>query len=225
MANLDIKITKDGSKTLYSHRYQTEYHSKHGALTEALHIYIERGLRFASQFHETLNIIEIGFGTGLNAYLTYKHHPASIKTIHYYAFEKYPVPENMLKAFYETLSKDDYKIISYLHDTTTSKEMKSSPLHPECVFDIHHLGEFSKSSPMPLNIHLIYYDAFGPNQHPELWSQPLFEHLYQSLVQNGIIVTFCAKGAVKRMLKNIGFTIETLQGPPGKREMIRAIKR
>lgn len=216
-----ITPTKDGSLTLKHHLIDEHYHSIHGALTESRHVFIRHGLEFAASGLDQLNILEVGLGTGLNALLTATHPLAKQININYTAIEPYPISmDKVAQLNYSELIPDaslkDYLLI---HSCELGKPIKIGAVE----FQKHQipLNKFS-SSP---TFNLIYFDAFSPEKQPELWGIASFQKCYELLSIHGSLVTYCAKGIVKRTLKQAGFYVESLPGPPGKREMTRAIKR
>lgn len=216
-----IKQTHDGSYTLYSPIFKETYHSIHGALQESQHVFIENGLKRV--FKDEINILEVSFGTGLNAWLTIKNNENQDKKINYTSIEPFPIsPE----------TADDY-ISSYDNITNVDKELFLS-LHKAEWGRVVSLNDNFNLLKLKVNLQdympnseefdLIYFDAFSPTSQAEMWQKVHFEKLFSSLKSNGIIVTYCAKGQVKRDLASCGFEVRTLQGPPNKREMIVAIK-
>jgi tRNA U34 5-methylaminomethyl-2-thiouridine-forming methyltransferase MnmC len=226
--------TEDGSHSLYVEELNERYHSIHGAIQESKHVFMEAGLkRIASLLsagkseNERIAILEIGLGTGLNALLTMIENQQLKLPIDYTALEAYPVSRDLITA----LNYTDL-LISSANSKTTLQQF----------FDAIHLSEWDQttivSEKFKLNkikntlqqiqfqgkFNLVYFDAFGPSVQPEMWTDEVFFKIGNAMVENGILVTYCAKGSVKRTLKKMGFKIESLQGPPGKREMIRAIK-
>ncbi|MBL7911147.1 MAG: tRNA (5-methylaminomethyl-2-thiouridine)(34)-methyltransferase MnmD [Bacteroidia bacterium] len=219
---LEVVNTNDGSTTLLNKELNATYHSKFGAVEESKHIYINHGLvPSMSYFGNSINIIEIGFGTGLNALLTLQEATLQKLNIHYYAIEKNPVPKELYKklnysSFVKTLEEDQFERImasEWEEQITLNPFFKISKLQK----DIHDLPTLPQA-------HLIYYDAFAPAAAPDMWQKPVFDKLYNVLPQKGSIITYCAKGEVKRTLKQTGFIVEALPGPSGKREITRAIK-
>ncbi|ALM20041.1 SAM-dependent methyltransferase [Nonlabens sp. MIC269] len=217
----EIMITGDGSKTIHMPDLNEQYHSKHGALQEALHVFIKMGLQPLQESlqpdNASLNILEYGFGTGLNAILTKQH--ASTTRIHYTAMEAYPVSADEVLAmdygsllkdqiFYEALHEMDWEIDKQL--TSTFSIIKKQMKFEEVKFD----NQFD----------LIYFDAFGPRTQPELWTIPIFQKAFDSLKNGGVLTTYCAQGQARRNMQEVGFKVERLPGPPGKREMLRATK-
>jgi tRNA U34 5-methylaminomethyl-2-thiouridine-forming methyltransferase MnmC len=219
MDKIVFKITEDGSHTLYLKDLDETYHSKHGAIQEAMHVFIDAGLNNCIQ--SKLNILEIGFGTGLNAFLTLKE--SKNRTVNFTSLEAYPLPQ---------------EIVAQLNYTS---ELKLNSVGIEQFKKMHLVewGNYQEITPnFKLNkikvqldqyksiekFDLIYFDAFGPRVQPEMWGKEIFENMYDVLSENGVLVTYCAKGSVKRTLKEVGFRVEPLPGPPGKREMTRAKK-
>jgi len=221
--NLKLYKTKDGSNTLMNISLNEIYHSRNGAVTECKHVFINSGLNyFLEKKKSKLNIFEVGFGTGLNAILTYHYAKKANVDLFYYAIDILPIAWKLIAELeYDTLeivseNIEVYKKLinsdwgSLLKISEKSKYFKEKIDFSEKVFTYQY--------------DIIYFDAFAPNIQEEMWTEKAFQKLYKALNVNGILVTYCAKGSVKRSLQNAGFSIEKLPGPPGKREMIRAIK-
>ncbi len=221
--NLEVITTEDGSTSVFDKTLNTTYHSKFGALQESRHIFIKHGLMPAFyQFkNEPLNLIEVGFGTGLNALLTLLAAISEGHSVHYTGIEKFPFPENLIEQL------NYIPLLNTVHPTPCEQLLTlpfetEQALHPSFTLIKRALdvNDFEMLTP----IHLVYFDGFGPGITPDMWQAPLFERLHASMKTGGILVTFCAQGAFKRLLKSCGFKVETLPGAPGKREMTRAIK-
>lgn len=218
-----VITTADGSKTIQIEDWNEHYHSIHGALQEAKHVYIKQGLegfleRHPNQNH--INILEIGFGTGLNAMLTAIDEQASQKTIVYHGLEAYPVSNDELKALdYASLMDSNSQIFDQLH---------AAPWNEESVISKHFIlkkrQEFFSDLKDINTFDVIYFDAFGPRVQPELWTISIFKIMYSAMRFDGVLVTYSAKGSVRRAMQDVGFLVERLPGPPGKREMLRATK-
>ena len=216
-----IKKTADGSHTLYVEGLDETYHSTHGAIQEALHVFIDAGLSYFNQ--QKLTILELGFGTGLNAFLTLIEAHKQKLTIDYTSIEAYPLPEDIIEQLnYTTELSSNTKEIGLfqsLHQVEwgsyqeITSQFNLNKIKKELV-DYHHKESFD----------IIYFDAFGPRVQPEMWTETILRKMYDSLAKEGILVTYCAKGSVKRAMKTVGFEVESLPGPPGKREMTRAKK-
>lgn len=217
----ELVRTADGSTTIYLPEWNEHYHSSHGALQEAQHVFIQHGLNPMTS--DYLTIFEMGFGTGLNALLTYFASEKRNQYIHYIGLEAFPPSEEELKAMnYSefTANPEAIDVYGLLHQTPygTPKSLTEHFVLEKIEATIE-ATDFSANS-----IDLIFYDAFGPRVQPHLWSLEIFQKLYNWLSPGGMLVTYCAKGQVKRDLKAAGFLVEALPGPPGKREMTRAIK-
>jgi tRNA U34 5-methylaminomethyl-2-thiouridine-forming methyltransferase MnmC len=216
----ELRLTADGSNTFFISELDEHYHSVHGARQESEHVFIAAGLN--NRTEDVLSILEIGFGTGLNALLTALEVQKSRRTVYYTGLEKYPLHHALIAQLnYVEQSENALasKVFSEIHNAswealmpiTAGFNLKKST--QDCV-DFFAVDEF----------HLIYYDAFAPSAQPELWTTQVFKQMYTALKPGGTLVTYCAKGQVKRNMKEAGFLIEALPGPPGKREMTRARK-
>lgn len=213
-----IITTKDGSHSILVEELGETYHSVHGALQEAQHVYIKNGLLFCLQ--PELHILEMGFGTGLNAFLTLKEAIKQNITIHYTGLEAYPVTDEEWKKLNYAANTIDKKYFEELHFAEWNVPVS---IHPNFV--VKKVQSKLQNFTTDASYQLIYYDAFGFTYQPELWSEEIFRKLYNILSPQGVLVTYACKGEVTRTLKRIGFDVEKLQGPPGKREMTRAFKR
>lgn len=220
MFNRSIIITEDGSSSLYVPLLDEAYHSIHGAIQESEHIFIAAGLNaeiFSSM--KNIKIFEVGFGTGLNALLTIIY--AKNRIINYHTIELYPLQEFEWKQLnYSVLEKKNKQIFYDLHQ---------SPW--EIITNITDSFTLLKNNIAMQNISLseneydlVYFDAFSPDSQPEMWSESVFLTIFKAMKSGGILMTYSTKGIVKRTLQNVGFKIEKLAGPPGKREILRAYK-
>jgi len=217
----EIITTSDGSTTIHLPDWDENYHSKHGAIQEAKHVFIENGLSLFQD--KSIAILEIGFGTGLNAFITFLESKKLNIAADYVGVEAYPISsEEILSMNYvnELNAKSDSKIFEQMH--TSNWEEKTILSDTFCLTkrkqffaDIEDVAQFD----------LIYFDAFGYRVQPELWSTEIFQKMYNALKPNGVLVTYAARGVVKRSMIDVGFTVEKLPGPPGKREMFRATKK
>lgn len=225
-----IVITKDGSHSVSVPEMNVTYHSIHGAIQESMHVFIQAGFKqLISQFaNKPINILEMGFGTGLNVLLTLIETEKIKIDTRYEALELYPLNEEEIKRlnYCEQLNRPDLqKVFEQLHYCEWEKEIsirKSFTL-------LKRKTDLSASQPLELfkplkPFELIYFDAFAPNTQPELWTSAIFEKLYNMMTDEGILVTYCSKGEVRRNMIAAGFTVEKIPGPPGKREMLRAKK-
>lgn len=218
---MSISITADGSHTVFSERFGEHYHSTNGALQESLHIFIEAGFNH-QQGISPLKILEMGFGTGLNCFLTcVKSEELSIP-VFFETLEAFPLeqkltanlnyPEYFGSGRYENL----FKRIHEVEWESTQPVTKNFTLLKRHIS----LIDFKPAT----RYNLVYFDAFSPHSQPELWTASVFTKLYDAMEAGSVLVTYSAKGEVKRNLRDVGFRVENLPGPPGKREMTRAIK-
>lgn len=216
-----IIITSDGSKTIFIPDLNECYHSKNGALAESLHIFIHAGYRFATENKVTLNILEVGFGTGLNALLTLIETNNDPREVNYLGVEPYRVDKKMLDNLnYPELTgvPEANYYFDEIHKTTSAKQITQNFIL--CVSEDKIEDIVLKKS----FFDLVYFDAFAPDICPELWAPEIFQKIYESMKTGGALVTYSCKGDVKRALKSAGFSIVKLPGPPGKREFVRAKK-
>lgn len=217
----ELRLTADGSSTLFVESLAEHYHSTFGALQESNHVFIDAGLKNRPENH--LNILEYGFGTGLNAVLTAQKAVELNKTVFYQGVEKYPItPTEVAALGYEKLVEQniDSALFHLIH---TSPWENSNQVLPH-VNVLKTQLDFDDFTPTENFFHLIYFDAFAPGVQPNAWKPAILEGCFNALVIGGTWVTYCAKGQLKRDLRAIGFEIEPLPGPPGKREMTRARK-
>jgi len=220
MINHEIRVTGDGSKTIFLPELNETYHSSNGAVQESRHIFIENGLDLVEK-QGAIRIFEVGFGTGLNALLSASWAEMNNQSIHYIGIEAKPLSPELCfqldyprhigqnaEKIYDALIRCDWEMDNQLttHFSIQKREVK--------------IQDFVTEEPTDL----IYFDAFGPRVQAEMWEYPILEKMYQSLNAGGALVTYCAQGQFKRDLKAIGFSLESLPGPPGKREMTRATR-
>lgn len=217
---LELRKTADGSNTLYVPELDEHYHSFHGALQEAQHVFIKNGL--LNQEKKSIRILEVGFGTGLNALLTACEAVRSTYTIDYIGVEAYPVKtELMRKMDYGSLITDD-NIALFLEQIIFAEWGQCNKIHSK--FKLTKLEQRIEDTECDKKFDLIYFDAFGPCAQAEMWDISILKKMHSFLNLNGELVTYCAKGQFKRDLKSAGFEVFNLPGPPGKREMVRAQK-
>ncbi len=220
MKDASIILTRDGSHSLASETFDTTYHSIHGAIQESQHIFINAAFRMKAVAQQELSILELGFGTGLNAYLSYLEAKRRGVAVAYTAIEAYPISlQQASQLNYPELLQRKPKAFLKLHQIHWEQEKK---LHR--LFKIEKLKSDFQQIDYENHFDIVYFDAFAPDIQPELWSPEVLEKTYRALKPDGFLVTYCAKGIVKRRLKAIGFLVEALKGPPGKREMTRAVK-
>lgn len=217
---IQIETTADGSNTLFIPQLDEHYHSVKGALTESEHIFVRMGLEHLPL--SSVRLLEIGFGTGLNAFLTLLAAEKLNKTVHYTGIELYPLKEDILKQldYPQIICPERAEDYYRLHSCEWEQDNWITT-----NFTLHKIkGDFTKYR-FSENYDLIYFDAFAPEKQAEMWTQELFDSLYVIMNKGGVLTTYCAKGIVRRMLQSAGFTVERLPGPPqGKREILRATK-
>lgn len=212
-----IEKTADGSDTLFVPSIDEHYHSIHGAKQESLHVFIAAGLDQLKK--TTLNIFEVGFGTGLNALLSFEYAEKNNLTINYHTVELYPIEEDLIEQLsYNTTDSAFQKI----HHCDWNKEILISTHF--CLKKIEANFSLNYESILSDSYDIIFFDAFAPDKQPEMWTQEIFNTLFLHTNNGGILSTYCAKGSVRRMLQQAGYIVERLAGPPGKREMLRATK-
>jgi len=215
-----MKMTDDGSHTMYVKEMDEPYHSTHGALQESMHVFIKQGLFNTKQ--KSLRILEVGFGTGLNALLTLKESIIRNLVIYYHAVEKYPLSASE----YDQLNYE--KVVDAVPEGVFSK-MHNSPWGESVKitenFNLYKENSDFRSMVLPPHINLIYFDAFSPDKQPELWSPDIFSAISNVSDPGAILVTYSSKGTIRRTLTSCGFNVIKVAGPPGKREMVRALKR
>jgi len=219
--NLKFVITEDGSHTLAVPELNEHYHSVHGAISESQHIFINAGLKYLISKKQKINILEIGFGTGLNALLTFNEISNLKVFCEYTAIEAYPLAEEIYnKLNYQELLCIPDDIFFKLHQCEWNKNITISK-----YFSIQkNLCEVQKMRLAVNHFDLVYFDAFAPDIQPEMWTKEIFENIFLSMKKGAIFTTYSTKGEVKRKLKETGFNIEKLEGPKGKREILRAEK-
>ncbi|KIA97581.1 SAM-dependent methyltransferase [Flavobacterium sp. KMS] len=216
----EIIQTLDGSTTIHLEEWDECYHSKHGAIQEAKHVFIQNG--FSLFEDKPISILEIGFGTGLNAFITFLESNEKKQSINYVGVEAYPVAANevLMMNYVAELGADNYKeVFKKMHESNWDEIIELSD-----AFTLTKRKQFFQEIDDVETFDLIYFDAFGYRVQPELWSTEIFKRMYDSLKPNGVLVTYAARGVVKRSMIEVGFTVEKLAGPPGKREMFRARK-
>lgn len=213
--------TADGSTTIYLPEWDENYHSKHGAIQEAKYVFIQNGLSlFAGK---SIRILEIGFGTGLNAFITHLESPKLEIVVDYVGVEAYPVSEA------EVASMNYVNELNVRDQLAVFEEMHSLPWEEthgltNC-FSLTKRKQFFDQITDTDAFDLIYFDAFGYRVQPELWSTAIFQRMFDALKNDGVLVTYAARGEVRRSMIEVGFMVEKLPGPPGKREMMRASKK
>lgn len=216
----EVIQTKDGSTTIRLEEWDECYHSKHGAIQEAKHVFIKNGLSLFE--NKSVSILEIGFGTGLNAFISFLEAEEKEQSIDYVGVEAYPVaPEEVLLMNYvvELKAGHELAVFEQMHQCNWGEKTALSN-----SFSLTKRQQFFQDIDDVAQFDLIYFDAFGYRVQPELWSTAIFKKMYDALKEGGVLVTYAARGVVKRSMQEVGFKVEKLAGPPGKREMFRAFK-
>lgn len=207
------KITKDGSSTLYSAQFDQHYHSVHGAVQESQHVFLEMGLAECQQ-NRPIRLLEMGFGTGLNALMTAMQ---AAMPVHYLSLEAFPIsPAQQSELNYGKLLQAE-QLFESLHAAAWNTSVEITP-----TFTLEKREELLKDFEGTTQIDLVYWDAFAPGAQPELWTEEVFHSVLSWMNPGGILTTYCAKGDVRRAMIAAGFEVEKVPGPPGKREMLRA---
>ena len=217
----EIIQTLDGSTTIHLPEWDECYHSKHGAIQEAQHVFIKNGLSLFP--NKSISILEIGFGTGLNAFITVLEGKKMKQVIEYVGVEAYPVTASEILSmnYVEELNANLHReIFEKIHESNWGENIALSD-----DFTLMKRKQFFEAITDENRFDLIYFDAFGYRVQPELWSTTIFAKMFAALKTNGVLVTYAARGVVKRSMIEVGFTVEKLAGPPGKREMFRATKK
>jgi len=217
-----VIITEDGSHSLFVPSLNETYHSRHGAVQESQHVFIKSGLEKLLEKTNDVRLLEVGFGTGLNIWLTLKALLGKDAKANCTTLETFP------------LDRETYSSLNFADDSSDELKNYFASIHEthwnESVAITNHFSlEKVQSSFQDFStdkkFNLVYYDAFGPPVQPELWEPSIFEKMATLMEQGGILVTYCAKGQVRRNMEASGFSVERLKGPPGKREMLRATKK
>jgi tRNA U34 5-methylaminomethyl-2-thiouridine-forming methyltransferase MnmC len=214
-----IVKTADGSNTLFSDKFKEHYHSTYGALNESMVVYIDNGLKYCNK--KAINIFELGFGTGLNAILTYIESLKNNIAINYHAIELFPVKTEIISSldYSNTFTADELSVFKKIHSSIWNRDIVISENFILTKIE----GDFENFR-FNEKYDLIYFDAFAPDTQPNLWSKEKFQRIYNSLNPNGILTTYSSKGIVKQNLRAAGFNVSRLPGPNGKRHIIRAVK-
>lgn len=224
MQEIILKTTADGSHTLFVPHLNEHYHSTHGAMQESELVFIQNGLHHLPESINEINLLEVGFGTGLNALLTVLEAKKQRRKINYVAIEPEPLADNILEKLNYASVIGGSEAVGYYN-----KIHKAGWVYPVFISDYFIISKIQAQlqdiTLLDDQFHLVYFDAFGPEVQPELWTEQVFMKIFKCLKPGGILVTYSCKGSVKRALKAAGFGIEKLPGPAGKREVLRAMKK
>lgn len=226
MKELEIITTSDGSHSLLNTTLNETYHSLHGAIQESAHVFIKSGFDYFIQLSkpQQISILEVGFGTGLNALMTLQSSLQADIPVHYTTLEAYPINS-------ETAQLLNYsRLLNFLNVDHYFLRLHEGPWEKEQVMEKNFYIKKLKSKIqdtnfLPSSFDLIYFDAFAPSKQPEMWEMNVMQKIIAAMKPGAVFVTYCAKGQLKRDLKSLGLIVETLPGPPGKKEMVRATKK
>jgi tRNA U34 5-methylaminomethyl-2-thiouridine-forming methyltransferase MnmC len=219
--DIQLITTSDGSHSLLNTSLNETYHSVHGAMQESKHVFIKNGLQFFSDKNtrSPIRIFEMGFGTGLNALLTKLWADENQREIDYTSLEMFPLEKNVYAQLNYGDTEVNRKLFLELHEVPWGQEFAFQN------FTLKKMkGDLESIIFSPDSFDIIYYDAFAPSKQPKLWEIPVLEKVVSWMGRDSVFVTYCAKGQLKRDLKTLGTTVETLPGPPGKKEMVRVLK-
>ena len=219
---LELITTKDGSHTLFVPELNEHYHSTHGALQEAIHVYINAGLHHCKK--KEIHVLEIGFGTGLNAFLTLLESIKNDKKIVYTSLELYPISvvDAQKLNYASQICPENEHLFLQLHEAEWEKRTDINP-----HFSLLKLNRNVTNNDVfdfPAKFDVVYFDAFAPEKQPEMWTKEVFENILSVCNPNAALTTYCAKGVVRRTMQSAGFVVERLKGPAGKREMLRGLR-
>lgn len=219
---ISIILTSDQSHTLYSEKFKATYHSIHGAVQESMHVFIKHGLQYYLEKNlvKQLSVLEVGFGTGLNTFLTYINTKDVDVMIDYHTIEAYPI--TLADALKLNYASDFLRTDKFYFEKIHQQDWNSITNVTDKFCLTKHLS-LLESFDVNQKFDLIYFDAFSPVEQPELWTESIFKKMHDLLNPNGVLVTYCAQGQMKRNMKRVGFSLESLPGPPGKREMTRSL--
>lgn len=221
--NIEVITTSDGSHSLINNELNETYHSTHGAIRESLHVFIKNGLQFWLDKNRAreVSILEIGFGTGLNAILALQESFRQKIKIQYTTLEVFPVAIDLINQLNYPQQLDFESSAKYFHDLHSVEWNKPVAMSPNFILEKIN-QKIQDTYLQDETCDVVFFDAFAPNKQPEMWELPVLEKTVRSLKSNGIFVTYCAQGQLKRNLKSLNLRVESLPGPPGKREMVRA---
>jgi tRNA U34 5-methylaminomethyl-2-thiouridine-forming methyltransferase MnmC len=225
MCAVKLITTSDGSHSLVNTELNETYHSIHGAIQESTHVFINNGLEYFCKKNKYIDvrILEVGFGTGLNALLTLQYGLAHPRNLYFESLEAFPIPEQTAAQLNYPRAldfPDSEKYFIKLHQSKWNQQIEIAEGFSMVKRDIKIQNVEWESE----KFNLIYFDAFAPNKQPEMWELSILDKIEQAMKPGGVFVTYCAKGQLKRDLKSLGLLVETLPGPPGKKEVVRAVK-
>ena len=218
--NRKIITTNDGSHSILVPELNEQYHSIHGAIKEAEHVFLKMGLdEYLPHNGTSLHVFEVGFGTGLNALLSVKWSQTKQQSVEYTSIEKHPVSKEEFQQLNYGNMVDEVDLYTKITNANWTEFIEIST-----KFKLRKLELDLVKDPLPKGFDIVFFDAFAPNKQPELWDTSVFEKVYSIMNKNGLLVTYCCQGQAKRNMISAGFLVEKVPGPPGKREMLRARK-
>lgn len=217
----EILITEDGSDTLRLKGTEITFHSTKGAIQESNHVFIETGFRYFLNRNakKSIAVFEVGFGTGLNALLTAKAAMTNSRNVVYYGIDNYPLPVEIYSRLNYPAILNEGELYKIIMQTDWNQL-----LFINAFFKLKKIREDWKSHLLTQTFDIIYFDAFAPDDQEEMWTEDIYKKMYDALCEGGVLVTYCSKSKVRKGLEQVGFIVEKLEGPPGKREIIRVIK-
>jgi tRNA U34 5-methylaminomethyl-2-thiouridine-forming methyltransferase MnmC len=216
---MELRLTSDGSHTVFSDCFSETYHSVNGAVTESIHVFIGCGLNACIK--KSIRVFEVGFGTGLNALLTFIEGRKRGVAIEYQTIELYPLPMEVVEQLsYHDFLSCDLQLFRAFHEAEWNQLVRISD-----DFYLKKISSDLLAASFTDFYDVVYFDAFSPAIQPALWTEDIFHKIYQQMSEGGILTTYCAKGEVRRNMIAAGFSVERLPGPPGKREMLKAQKK
>ena len=220
---MPIKIitTEDGSHSLFDEELNETYHSTRGARGESTHVFIKEGLEYWLDQNQAdeVRILEVGLGTGLNAFLTAKFAEETSQKVHFTSLEPFPIGREIYEKLNYQETEEEKELMMDIHESGWEQDAEISP-----NFGLHKTATKLEHVTTLTPFNLIYFDAFAPSKQPEVWSLDNIRKCYSMLSNGGVLTTYCAQGQFKRNLAEAGFEVETLQGAMGKKEMVRATK-
>lgn len=221
---LEIIETRDGSSSLFVPEINETYHSTHGAIAEAKYVFIKQGIEHYLGINtpKSINILEVGFGTGLNALLTASFIDKISTKINYHTLETTPLSKELIEKLNYTELLTDFnskELLVALHKAEWEALVEISS-----NFNIKKINQPLTAFKSETMFDLVFFDAFAPSKQPEMWEGHIFDQLIKMMNQRSFLVTYCAQGQFKRNLKSAGFEVESLPGPPPKKEMVRAFR-
>lgn len=220
--NYRIITSDDGSQSIQIENTDVTFHSSRGAIQESRHVFIQAGLQFFRENQpllKKLKIFEVGFGTGLNALLTAIEAPKLKTNIEYHSIDRYPLPDNLFFKLNYSQILNEFELYKTITQTAWNQPVFVTPF-----FKLNKIKEDLLVYNFKEKYDIVYFDAFAPNDQPELWTEEIFKNIFDGMNSGGVLVTYCSKSIVQKALTAVGFEIEKIPGPPGKREILRAIK-